>query len=59
MATLNRTVHPDRAKERSPLDALARSADGLDYEYPLRLQPDNLNMFFRLAAEGLHHIERP
>jgi hypothetical protein len=59
MITLNRSVNPKRAAERSVMDALARSADGLDSDYPLRWQPDNLNMFFRLAAEGLQHIERP
>lgn len=59
MVSLNRSVNPKHAAERSVLDALARSADGLDYDYPLRLQPDNLNLYFRLAAEGLQHIEHP
>lgn len=59
MVSLNRSVNPKHAAERSVLDALARAADGLDYDYPLRLQPDNLNLYFRLATEGLQHIEHP
>ena len=59
MVTLNRSANPKRTSESTVLEALVRSADGLDYDYPLRWQPENLNMYFRLAAEGLQYIERP
>ena len=59
MVTLNRLVNPKRSDERSVLDALTRSADGLDADYSLRQQHNNLNMYCRLPAEGLQYIERP
>jgi hypothetical protein len=49
-------LHASRAAERSVLYALSRSADGLDYYYPLRWQPDNIEQFLQLAAEGLQRI---
>ena len=56
MVTVDQTVNPKPAAERSVLDALSRSADGLDFDYPLRWQPNNIEQFLQLAAEGLQRI---
>ena len=34
--------------------ALLRAADGLDYDYPLRWQPSNIEVYFDLAARALN-----
>ena len=39
------------------LDALITAADGLDYDYPLKWQPNAIHMYFDLAARALRQMK--
>ena len=39
------------------LDALITAADGLDYDYPLKWQPNAIQMYFDLAARALRQMK--
>jgi len=57
LADLDRTMHGNRA-DQELLNALKRSADGLDTDYPLRWQPSAMNNFFHYAAKTLQELDR-
>jgi len=39
------------------LDALTTAADGLDYDYPLKWQPNAIQMYFDLAGRALRQMK--
>ena len=39
------------------LNALITAADGLDYDYPLKWQPNAIHMYFDLAARALRQMK--
>jgi hypothetical protein len=41
---------------RGAAAALLRAADGLDFDYPLRWQPNNIQLYFDLASRALTQI---
>ena len=48
--TLNVALGPKRGAEQWAIDALKTSADGLDYDYPLKWQPGAIQGFLEIAA---------
>ena len=55
VSALNAALGPKGA-EPSRIDALKRSADGLDFEYPLKWQPGALQGFLDIAAQVMHQM---
>lgn len=46
-----------RSRYAGVLDALTTAADGLDYDYPLKWQPNAIQMYFDLAARALRQMK--
>jgi hypothetical protein len=56
-ADVSREMGPLGARELA-INSLLRSADGLDYDYPLRWQPGNIGNYFELASRVLEQMTR-
>ena len=56
VSRLNVALGPKRGAEQSGIDALKRSADGLDFEYPLKWQPGAIQGFLEIAARVLQQM---
>jgi hypothetical protein len=56
-ADVSRHIGPRGAGEDA-ITSLLRSADGLDYDYPLRWQPGNIGNYFDLASRVLAQMTR-
>lgn len=56
-ADVSREIGPPGARQLV-INSLLRSADGLDYDYPLRWQPGNLGNYFELASRVLEQMTR-
>ena len=50
---LNGALGPKRGADQESINALRRSADGLDFEYPLKWQPGAIQGFLEIAAQVL------
>ena len=57
VANVSREMGPPGARA-GVTDALLTAADGLDYDYPLRWQPNNIEMYFDLASRSLKQMTR-
>ena len=57
VAGVSREMGPPGART-GVIDALLTAADGLDYDYPLRWQPSNIEMYFDLASRSLKQMTR-
>ena len=56
-ADVSREIGPLGARE-DVITSLLRSADGLDYDYPLRWQPGNIGNYFELASRAVEQMTR-
>lgn len=56
VSALNVALGPKHGAEQSRIDALERSADGLDFEYPLKWQPGAIQGFLEIAAQVLQQM---
>ena len=56
-ADVSRKIGPLDARDHA-INSLLRSADGLDYDYPLRWQPGNIGNYFELASRVLEQMTR-
>ena len=56
-ADVSRVIGPPGAWE-DVITSLLRSADGLDYDYPIRWQPGNIGNYFELASRALEQMTR-
>ena len=54
-ADVSREIGPVGASEHV-INSLLRSADGLDFDYPLRWQPGNIGNYFELASRVLEQM---
>jgi hypothetical protein len=59
MSALSVALGPKRGAEPWRLDALQRSADGLDFEYPLKWQPGAIQGYLEIAAQVLQEMSTP
>ena len=57
VADVSREIGPLGARE-DVITSLLRSADGLDYDYPLRWQPGNIGNYFELASRAVEQMTR-
>jgi hypothetical protein len=57
VADVSRQIGPAGARD-GVINALLTDADGLDYDYPLRWQPNNVEMYFDLASRALKQMTR-
>ncbi len=55
VADVSREIGPPGARQ-GVTAALLTAADGLDYDYPLRSQPSNIEMYFDLASRALKQM---
>ena len=58
VGALNVALGPTRGAGQSGIDALKRSADGLDFEYPLKWQPGAIQGFLEIAAQVLTQMSQ-
>jgi hypothetical protein len=56
VSALNAALGPKRGAEQWRIDALKRSADGLDFEYPLKWQPGAIQGYLEIAAQVLQEM---
>ena len=56
VSALNRALGPRRGAEQESINALKRSADGLDFDYPLKWQPGAIQGFLEIAAQVLQEM---
>jgi hypothetical protein len=56
VGAVNVALGPKRGAEQQGIDALKRSADGLDFEYPLKWQPDAIQGFLEIAEKVLQQM---
>lgn len=56
VSALNGALGPNRGAEQWAIDALRRSADGLDFEYPLKWQPAAVQGFLEIAGQVLQQM---
>jgi hypothetical protein len=56
-ADVSREIGPHDDKQ-DVINSLLRSADGLDYDYPLRWQPGNIGNYLELASRALEQMTR-
>ena len=56
VSALNGALGAKGGAEKSRVDALKRSADGLDFEYPLKWQPGAIQGFLDIAAQVLNQM---
>ena len=56
-ADISREIGPHDDKQ-DVINSLLRSADGLDYDYPLRWQPGNIGNYLELASRALEQMTR-
>lgn len=56
VSALNGALGAKGGAEKSAIDALRRSADGLDFEYPLKWQPGAIQGFLDIAAQALNQM---
>ena len=59
VSALNVALGSTRGADQLGIDALKRSADGLDFEYPLKWQPGAIQGFLEIAARVLHQMSTP
>jgi hypothetical protein len=55
VADVSREIGPPGARQ-GVTSSLLRAADGLDYDYPLRWQPNNIEIYFDLASRALKQM---
>jgi len=55
VADVSREIGPPEARQ-GVTAALLTAADGLDYDYPLRWQPNNIEIYFDLASRTLKQM---